>query len=580
LRVNDQIFQIGEVNVRNMSSEQVASILRQPNMHGQVVKFIVARPVHNTGNDVDQPTPQLETPSSTNNGQCFTMRTAEIMDKSLNLTHRVAFEADKYARQHPEEHAGVTTTSATVHESEQPVGLTTTETVAAQLITEQPQTTAVPPTTHEPQSTVSDKQPATEPTSAQAPLQITSEFSIELDLTTATSTTVTYAQHNDLISWLNDELTTGQHNLTFDSTANDDSCSEFLVFVAAVQRPCADIRLARVEPYDQLVEVNGVPVSPAIHLATLRERVAAAGRKLVLKLDANFAFKSLRLERKWRGLLARAGVEFSGVSEYIEYELIISRIDKSTSRSLGISLEGTVDVDEAGNETCPHHYIRSVMSGGPVDRALDSVFKPGDELLEIDFTRLFTINHLDLLNILKSLSSRTLVLVCVRRPNKPSPTLELAADVSQAGGGSVKRAKSESHLEPKEAAVAAALAAANMDAGAFINRDEELVSAENLNKNDEATAAANTKTTEVVVSLVNGHKQQSPPLFVAKSTPSIANGGDESRKLSVKRRTKIAVNESFVTKRQRQVDVKNPPRLCVRSRSLELSGLALWNKQV
>ena len=48
MQINDQIFQIGDINVRNMSSEQVASVLRQSSVQGQFVKFIVARPVHNS----------------------------------------------------------------------------------------------------------------------------------------------------------------------------------------------------------------------------------------------------------------------------------------------------------------------------------------------------------------------------------------------------------------------------------------------------------------------------------------------------------------------------------------------------
>ena len=51
------------------------------------------------------------------------------------------------------------------------------------------------------------------------------------------------------------------------------------------------------------------------------------------------------------------------------FDIIISNIDKSKTKSLGISLEGTVDIDDNGVETCAHHYIRSIMSGGPVDKA-------------------------------------------------------------------------------------------------------------------------------------------------------------------------------------------------------------------
>ena len=53
MRINDQIFQIGDTNVRSMSSEQVASVLRQSTMHGKRITFIVARPVHNNITDIE-----------------------------------------------------------------------------------------------------------------------------------------------------------------------------------------------------------------------------------------------------------------------------------------------------------------------------------------------------------------------------------------------------------------------------------------------------------------------------------------------------------------------------------------------
>lgn len=47
---------------------------------------------------------------------------------------------------------------------------------------------------------------------------------------------------------------------------------------------------------------------------------------------------------------------------------------------LGISLEGTVDVED-GQEVRPHHYIRSILAEGPVGQ--NGKLKSGDELLEV-----------------------------------------------------------------------------------------------------------------------------------------------------------------------------------------------------
>jgi hypothetical protein len=47
---------------------------------------------------------------------------------------------------------------------------------------------------------------------------------------------------------------------------------------------------------------------------------------------------------------------------------------------LGISLEGTVDVED-GQEVRPHHYIRSILPEGPVGS--NGCLHSGDELLEV-----------------------------------------------------------------------------------------------------------------------------------------------------------------------------------------------------
>lgn len=55
-------------------------------------------------------------------------------------------------------------------------------------------------------------------------------------------------------------------------------------------------------------------------------------------------------------------------------------MQKEPSSGLGISLEGTVDVED-GKEVRPHHYIRNILPDGPVGR--NKVLQAGDELLEV-----------------------------------------------------------------------------------------------------------------------------------------------------------------------------------------------------
>lgn len=60
--------------------------------------------------------------------------------------------------------------------------------------------------------------------------------------------------------------------------------------------------------------------------------------------------------------------------------LQIAEIRKEPSLGLGISLEGTVDVEE-GKEVRPHHYIRNILPEGPV--GVNGILQSGDELLEV-----------------------------------------------------------------------------------------------------------------------------------------------------------------------------------------------------
>ena len=115
MRINDQIFQVGDINVRNMSSEQVAAVLRQSSMHGQLISFVVARPVHTNANDIDIVTgvasiPQagisVETDTSTGeatglnaelNQRCVLVQTSTIQDKNIDLRERITQELEKRA---------------------------------------------------------------------------------------------------------------------------------------------------------------------------------------------------------------------------------------------------------------------------------------------------------------------------------------------------------------------------------------------------------------------------------------------------------------------------------------------------
>nr|XP_019528769.2 patj homolog [Aedes albopictus] len=92
-------------------------------------------------------------------------------------------------------------------------------------------------------------------------------------------------------------------------------------------------------------------------------------------------------------------------------KIIVANIRKfAASSGLGISLEGTVDV-EGGKEVRPHHYIRSILPEGPVGQ--NGLLRSGDELLEVNGQRLLGMNHLEVVSILKELP-QDVCMVCGR----------------------------------------------------------------------------------------------------------------------------------------------------------------------
>lgn len=87
-------------------------------------------------------------------------------------------------------------------------------------------------------------------------------------------------------------------------------------------------------------------------------------------------------------------------------------MEKEPGKGLGISLEGTVDI-ENGKEVRPHHYIRNILPDGPV--GLNGILRSGDELLEVNGLKLLGLNHLEVVSILKQLPD-FVMFTCARRP--------------------------------------------------------------------------------------------------------------------------------------------------------------------
>lgn len=119
-------------------------------------------------------------------------------------------------------------------------------------------------------------------------------------------------------------------------------------------------------------------------------------------------------------------------------EIIIAQLQKfGEGGGLGISLEGTVDVED-GQEVRPHHYIRSILPEGPVGK--NETLKSGDELLEVNGHKLLGMNHLEVVSILKELPVNVRM-VCGRNalaPNYRTSAIDHSLTSKSVLGGSLQ----------------------------------------------------------------------------------------------------------------------------------------------
>lgn len=142
------------------------------------------------------------------------------------------------------------------------------------------------------------------------------------------------------------------------------------------------------------------------------EIIEPSEEELNKRLDEILAVNEEEIKKKWEGKID------------LDKQIVVAEVRKLDG--LGISLEGTVDV-EGGQEVRPHHYIRSVLPDGPVGQ--QGTFLAGDELLEANEYQLHGLTHTEVVNILKQLPNRVR-LVCARSSIDcgPRPVINLAPD--------------------------------------------------------------------------------------------------------------------------------------------------------
>ncbi|XP_026845742.1 patj homolog isoform X1 [Drosophila miranda] len=152
----------------------------------------------------------------------------------------------------------------------------------------------------------------------------------------------------------------------------------------------------------KIIPTDVVPLTEKIEQAPVHAKNGAVITRHKYYTDPELTDEAeTEIIRKWQKIVGS------------DVEVIVAQIKKFAVGGLGISLEGTVDV-EGGREVRPHHYIRSILPDGPV--GVNAVLRSGDELLEVNGERLLGMNHLEVVAILKELPL-DVRMVCGRNKN-------------------------------------------------------------------------------------------------------------------------------------------------------------------
>ncbi|CAF4656488.1 unnamed protein product [Rotaria sp. Silwood1] len=374
IRTGDHLFQINHVCVRGMSSEQVAGILRQCS---QQVRLVVARSV----------------------------REPAASSTTTTTTTDVAMNKLPLMPQHP------------LLISETLIRTTNNNTLS---------------TTTPPQSMATDKDGIIN--SSQNRILLRTERLLESNhnFEKILENLREQYQYEDGTQLLDVTLEKGDDGLGItvagyvspDSTNNDAIAG---IFIRDIAEGSVCSRDGRLSIGDQIIEVNDQSLNgfSNIQALYLLQNTSSSVRLKVRRYLDGIKFEKIKemiaLESSHQ---IEEKIEFQSpldIHEQIRqkwskvlgnnYDILITDVYKPDNGGLGITLEGTVDI-ENGEEVRPHHYIRALLHDGPIDT--EGTLKSGDELLEVNNQVLYGKNHIHVIEILKRVKHQV-KLVCARR---------------------------------------------------------------------------------------------------------------------------------------------------------------------
>ncbi|KAK9871938.1 hypothetical protein WA026_015188 [Henosepilachna vigintioctopunctata] len=384
LQSGDHILQIGDVNLRGLGADQVASVLRQA---GQEVRMVVARPVEITSADfhnLDYNAPIVPTRILTD---------PEELDRTLLQNGYNAF--CNYNRKYSciEDDEEIQYNNSVEIEKENLNGISNAIEVTTSINNARNQNCVSPD---------SIKQLIYAPIELEYTLPENEKFSVELKKNEygLGITVAGYVCEREDLSGI---FVKSLMKLTFERFLRGPKFEHLREALASQEEndlspPSPSVTTLSwipIENNESLIEPEGESIS-------INSEIYEQPNSREIFIEENFEVNpeddlETAIKKKW---------------EYIIHpgcEIVVANLTKL--KGLGISLEGTVDV-ENGVELRPHHYIRSILPEGPVGQ--NGKLCSGDELLEVNGQKLLGIKHVDVVKILKELPN-TVRLVCARK---------------------------------------------------------------------------------------------------------------------------------------------------------------------
>ncbi|XP_060536695.1 patj homolog isoform X2 [Cylas formicarius] len=426
LQSGDHILQIGDINLRGLSADQVATVLRQA---GSQVRMVVARPIEPTSADIQSyacTAPIVPTKILTNTEELDRQLLQNGYSTFFNLHHQICNSDENTPDEKHDKVNGVDANEININNNYTPNCCSPGDC----------------------QSPISASQTLVTPVDIEYALPETKRFSVVLkknefglgitvagyvcereDLNGLFVKNLTEGSEayksgeiniNDRIIEVNGQSLLELTNHEAVKKLKETGESVYLTFERYLRGPKFEqLRevLASHEPKDLNPSSPSVTTLSWIPIENVEEPIEAEGVSVQsvnsdifeqfpetkeIFIEENFEANpqddlESSIKQKWEGILGE------------EANVVVANLTKL--KGLGISLEGTVDV-EGGVELRPRHFIRSILPEGPVGQ--NGKLSPGDELLEVNGQKLLGLSHVEVVKLLRELPT-TVRLVCSRK---------------------------------------------------------------------------------------------------------------------------------------------------------------------